>query len=596
MAKRNKKSEGGEANPGAGTPTGPLAVGPGTPPRVYPVELIDPAEIDAGENHRLPRAGDAEEIERLAIAFRSGGQQTPIRVHTVPGVSTAKGKRPYTLGFGWRRLQAAIAAGVKVKAEVCPWTTFEEIEREKAIENIDRQNLNPAEEVVIVSRLLALHDGDRKHVAARLGRSESWVTGRAYLVRLDPAVMGLVADGRLPLAHAREIAKVGDAETQRFLAGWTIGDGRWETRDAGEARTFGGRASTGSVSIQGLERLREQIASHTRSLKVVGWKLELPIAVKPVRGAASGGSDARTELPPCVGCEHNSKTDPVLFDAPSRGEKDAGVCHNAACFERKQAAVQAEKDKAAAAAEASLRRRTDAAVKQAKAGRETVLPEADVKAAVEKAAGFVKPESVARHVKKAIEPVEAAERARLVATTTDPAPGAAPGKSRGPGTAPATPGAGQVKTEKQVRHEAYVKWDEALKKWWADCFNEITSQLAGDGLAMAALMLLTHTEAWDGVADKYRLKAWDAASVAPLEDAGLTPELREAIALARKRDLASIEALGHLAAWGEVGQLNFVDTTPELPLAIAEAFDVKIDAPPAFESFLPAELRKGAAA
>jgi hypothetical protein len=89
----------------------------------------------------------------------------------------------------------------------------------------------------------------------------------------------------------------------------------------------------------------------------------------------------------------------------------------------------------------------------------------------------------------------------------------------------------------------------------------------------------------------FRLDKWNNKMIAPPPDAGVSPAMREKIALARKRDLASLEALADEAEF-EAGEMAFDEASPSVVRAIGEAFDVELPALPDFESFLPEALRK----
>jgi integrase len=113
----------------------------------------------------------------------------------------------------------------------------------KVAENLQRQELNPIEEAIAVCQLIetvspervtpaeaedvprmadmtcGLSWGERvEKVAEYLGKPVRWVRDRAYLARLQGDARQLVIDGRLPLAHAREVAKIADDEIRDDLA------------------------------------------------------------------------------------------------------------------------------------------------------------------------------------------------------------------------------------------------------------------------------------------------------------------------------------------------------------------------------------------
>jgi ParB/RepB/Spo0J family partition protein len=308
------------------------------------------------ENHRAA-AHDNGSIKELAQQISSAGQRVPVWVHERDPQDN-RSDAPYILIAGFRRYQAVESLGLAfLVADVYPASILpSEVEVLRSIENLHRQNLNPAEEVIAVARLLTLHNNDRAMVASVLGKSEKWVTDREYLTRLCPKVMQLVADGVLPLGHARLLAQVGDHDEQRALAGWTV------QHDA----------KSGRWAVDPIDKLRTRVEDARRSLKTVPWRLEVPFAGKVA----------------CQGCPSNTCSDPVLFGGLTPSD-DKGTCLNEACFQTKTSAADKAKEAAAKAV----------AKKSAKGGGEVSLPQL----VREATPAGMKPESVQRFVQKALE-------------------------------------------------------------------------------------------------------------------------------------------------------------------------------------------------
>lgn len=281
------------------------------------IEDVYISHIHLQPNHRINEAVDREALQRLAESMKTGGgetvgQQTPVRVHRIAEWATSKEAKPYVLAFGYRRMAAAELLGWStIKAEILPPADPITIETERAIENLERQDLNVMEEVETVTAMLTAADGDIDLVAARLGRSKKWVQDRSYLTRLFPRARKLVMQGVLLLGHARELAKIGDEHEQNSLCDYIA------TADP----------SSGVVQRWSIDKVRQDVEQRQRSLRIVGWELDVPFAGKPA----------------CVGCTHNTKTDAVLFDGAGAGH-EAGTCMNGSCFAAKTAAAVKARD------------------------------------------------------------------------------------------------------------------------------------------------------------------------------------------------------------------------------------------------------------
>jgi hypothetical protein len=158
-------------------------------------------------------------------------------------------------------------------------------------------------------------------VAAMLAKPVTWVRDRAYIGRLSDKAQGLVREGKLPLAHAREIAKVADAVARDQLA---------------VDYAAGGRASSSETEAGLLMDLQEEVRRRVFALHTVPWKLDVPFA------------DQRA----CVGCPHNSQAHPGLFEhggfvstemhagqgrfaATAEKTNAAGICTLTSCYEAK---------------------------------------------------------------------------------------------------------------------------------------------------------------------------------------------------------------------------------------------------------------------
>lgn len=315
-------------------------------------EIDDPT----GTPDRIERPADKAEIAELARSLREVGQIQPIMVEDRPGNQGGK----YVRVFGRRRLAAAELAGITtIRAIVVPPLKPDQRRTIVAVENIQRKNLTPIEEhlgvwelcelaAIEASRSLKLLYekpaealADRRvrilvtdTVAAMLAKPAEWVRDRMYIGRLGKVGRQLVRDGKLPLMHAREIAKVATPERREALA---------------EDYAVGGDAASADEPGS-IEELRGEVGRVLFSLDQVPWNLSVSFADKQA----------------CSGCPHNSFEQPGLFehggrvstelraglgDGTSHAEEAAktpgGICTYLPCFEHKLQAAKAALNTAA---------------------------------------------------------------------------------------------------------------------------------------------------------------------------------------------------------------------------------------------------------
>lgn len=256
--------------------------------------------LDGGENHRHSE----QSISELADSIRREGLLQPI------GVEKAKtGPKTIThvVLYGHRRLAACRLAGM-TEIDAIVYDELRPMEREaiRMAENVDRLDLNPVEEALAVSRLVAAiqeeasvsADGAIAGAAERLGRSRAWVLDRVFINRFGKKGRELIASGRLPLAQAREIAKIGDDKRREAVAEHCAGN-EWRLP-------------------RSLDSVRFQIKSDMARLDKAPWRLDVAFAGKPA----------------CGDCEQNSANAGALFD-DGQDEKTAPMCLNLSCFQAK---------------------------------------------------------------------------------------------------------------------------------------------------------------------------------------------------------------------------------------------------------------------
>lgn len=593
--KQSRAKADGDAAPAVQVVSKPIAPLIAIPSEIRNVELskiIDPP----GAADRLPREGDHERIVALAESLQRYQQQSPIAVEQL-----ADGRLVRI--YGRRRIAAAKLAGWNtIEARVYP-PLDEDVRRALvAIENIDRQDLTPAEETIAVGELLELHamraamqygrpldkacgayggntftltqlqdlagastdaqnaavhdllldakvkDAAVKLVAGMLSKPETWVRDRAYVLRLSKKALALVQAGKLPLAHAREISKVGDSKRRDELA---------------EYFAAGGELSISDTEPGKLEELREMVGRSLLSLAQAPWRPDAENV---------GGR------PPCVSCPHNSATTPGLFEGGAivstemrqgaginsvvlkdePGRLSPGVCTNRSCYEDK---LVASKKALATAAKKIVD--AEPAAKKGKNGKAAPTPAGPT------AAAFLRPEAVEAKVKDRRDMLK--HRAKH-------------DNARGP--KPSAAQAEKVRLQ-NLKTEAKRQWQTAMMKRAQASEGPIGKALAKKPGAWAVMKLVLSSKPYEATHDYNDAKcerALASSRFLTLVNSLADPCWDAVVAIEKEcgRQFALFDA------WRD-GPSGVVDL-------IAKALGVDLPEAPALESFYPKELREASKA
>jgi len=253
------------------------------------------------DNHR--EAMDPGKLDELAASMATHGLLSPIAVCRPADASAG---RANVLIYGHRRLAAAKKLDwTWIAALIYEDLTDTNIAEMQAVENLQREDLTPVDEARAIQALLAA-GSPVEHVAARIDRSVDFVRRRLDLLRLDTEILHLVACGRLPLAHARAIARLGDPQDQLDV-----------TRSALGVGAHAGRLDDGATGeyVQPLGELRKKISWKLCKLGAAHWPKDISYAGKR----------------PCDGCINNTNTEPVLFEGIDLTSAK-GNCTDPACF------------------------------------------------------------------------------------------------------------------------------------------------------------------------------------------------------------------------------------------------------------------------
>ena len=186
-----------------------------------PASTLPVSQIESCRNQ--PRKSfDQEKLEELADSIRQHGVIQPLTVRKL-----ASGY--YQIIAGERRWRAARLAGL----EEIPAVIIEADDRKAMelamIENLQREDLNPAEEARGYQTLMEEYGLTQEQVAQQMGKSRPAITNTLRLLALPPEVMGLLEEGVLSAGHARAILGAPTAALQREAAKKVV-DGQLSVR------------------------------------------------------------------------------------------------------------------------------------------------------------------------------------------------------------------------------------------------------------------------------------------------------------------------------------------------------------------------------
>lgn len=525
--------------------------------------IIDPA----GPADRMARPGDEAAISQLARSMAECGQLQPVMLEQL-----VDGR--FCRVFGRRRIAAARSLGwPTIRASVVQPLPDDVRRTVVAIENVQRQDLTPAEETLAVDELMLLqapaaarqlarplldgcgawsgrlitaetaaeittHAGRHdllldyrvrglaaELVAAMLGKPASWVRDRLYIGRLSDHSKKLVLEGKLPLAHAREISKVADEKRRDELC---------------KAYAAGGSDSISDDEPGKLEELQEEVRRCVFALHVVPWN----------RSVAFAGRG------PCEGCQHNSATNPGLFEGGGevsldmvggRGTYDrsaadsakvvgAGICTLPSCYAEKLRATKAA---------------VSAAAKR--------IVEGGTSAGSAKVPAFVSPAAVDAKVRDRKKALSSRGRQKR-------------------GSKPAAPSAEQLRRE--ARENAERKWHAEMEKRAREIEPKIAAKLLANPGTWAVYTLLRLTKIYEGThhyQSEKRQRAADSPAMAALLKHLQKPGWDAVVAIAKECDRRS--DLLRIYSDGRSGMAE----------KFAAALGIELMPAPTLESFLPKE-------
>jgi ParB family chromosome partitioning protein len=156
----------------------------------------------------------AQPLEELAASIKANGVIQPIVVRPI-----AHAPNQFEIVAGERRWQAAKLAGLTAIPVVIKELSDKDAVAVALIENIQREELTPAEEARALQRLIAEFELTHQDVATAVGRSRAAVTNLIRLLDLPAEVVELIDTKAISMGHARALLGLeSDAERIRLAS------------------------------------------------------------------------------------------------------------------------------------------------------------------------------------------------------------------------------------------------------------------------------------------------------------------------------------------------------------------------------------------
>jgi ParB family chromosome partitioning protein len=168
------------------------------------------SQVEPGMNQPRKRF-DPEALADLTESIRLHGIIQPL---TVRRLSSGY----YQIIAGERRWRAAKAAGLDEVPAVIIEADDRKVMELGLIENLQREDLNPAEEARGFQVLMEEYGLTQEQVAQRMGKSRPAVANTLRLLALPDDLMALVEEGQLSAGHARAILGAPTPALQRQAA------------------------------------------------------------------------------------------------------------------------------------------------------------------------------------------------------------------------------------------------------------------------------------------------------------------------------------------------------------------------------------------
>lgn len=192
------------ATPTASAAAPALAVSASEPLHQVDIDLIDPSPYQTRTHFR------EESLEGLARSIHASGIIQPVVVRR-------RGNR-FQLIAGERRWRAAQRAGLQRVPAVIREVSEEAALEMTLVENLQREDLNPIEQASAFDRLMSEFHLTQEEVAERTGKDRTTIANALRLLKLEPNIQKLLAEGHISAGHGRALLAIADANLRYALS------------------------------------------------------------------------------------------------------------------------------------------------------------------------------------------------------------------------------------------------------------------------------------------------------------------------------------------------------------------------------------------
>ena len=292
-------------------------------------------------------------LDELAASIKEHGLISPVTVRPLP-------EGMFELVAGERRWRAAKKAKLAALPAIVRELDDKQVLEIQLIENLQRADVHPVEEADGYEALLERHGYDVDGLAAKIGKSASYVYGRLKLGALAPYPREEFLADRLSASIALLIARIPDAALQERATREVLGE-HLENKDAGaldvdaedpastERRRLAIKdaddlevdgpytlGSTGDRAYETQPMSYREAQIHLRRRYMLRLELATFEVADPQLVPSAGA---------CTSCPHRTGNQRELFAEVTRDD----LCTSPSCYERKTAAAWDAKARAAEA-------------------------------------------------------------------------------------------------------------------------------------------------------------------------------------------------------------------------------------------------------
>jgi ParB family chromosome partitioning protein len=184
-----------------------------------PITAVRPSPNPARSDSR------PELLEELVASIKATGLIQALIVRPVPGFP-----HQFEVVAGERRLRAAQLAGLTDIPAIIREFNDQEALAISLIENIQREELSPADEARALGRLIEEFSLTHEQVAHAIGRSRATVSNLLRLLDLPAEVTTMIESRAISMGHARALLGLPD-DAERVRVAQLIATRQWSVRD-----------------------------------------------------------------------------------------------------------------------------------------------------------------------------------------------------------------------------------------------------------------------------------------------------------------------------------------------------------------------------